>query len=214
MKAVVGEAIIRKIIEHGKAEAEKIIKDAEVRAKQILESARAEAYREAAERVNSIKSDAEVRAAMIRHTAATKAKIMHRLKMLEEKNRMIEDVFKVAWEELAKFTRTDRYLEVLKNLILEAALSIGGGRLRIVIPQHHGAVIEKINLQDLAKIVEERTGNKTDFEVTIEPLNVSGGVIVETLDGRIMFDNTFEGRMKRMRKDIVREVGLILFSKH
>lgn len=213
MKAVVGEELIQRILEQGRLEAQRILKEAKEKAKSILDEARVRARREVAEKIESIKREAEERATMIRHVAEVRAKMAYRLKMLEEKNKMIEEVFKAAWDRLNRLTEKDEYLKVLEELIIEAAISIGGGRLRIIAPQHQEEAVKRLNLEDIARTVEEETESRTEFELVFKPLKVTGGVIVETQDGRIMFDNTFEGRMKRLRNTLVKEVGLILFSK-
>ncbi|MBS7610636.1 hypothetical protein KEJ27_00250 [Candidatus Bathyarchaeota archaeon] len=207
------EELIEKILEQGRIEARRIIEEAEEEARRILEEAKVKARREVDEKIEAIKRGAEERATMIRHVAEVKARMAYRLRILEEKNKIIEEVFKAAYERLNKLTETDEYLGVLKELIIEAAVSIGGGQLKVIAPQHHEKAVKKLDFQRIAKAVEGETGNRTEFDVTFEPLKVSGGVIVETKDGRVMFDNTFEGRMKRLRSMLVKEIGSILFPK-
>jgi vacuolar-type H+-ATPase subunit E/Vma4 len=70
-----------------------------------------------------------------------------------------------------------------------------------------------LNLDGIAKLIERETECETKLEATFESMNISGGVLVMTSDGTVTFDNTFEGRMRRMRKDLIKEIALILFQR-
>jgi len=208
VKALSEERFVRRIKLRGEEEAKRIIAEAEERVKQIIEEAKEMARAEALKEADKIMQEAEERSSMIKQIAEAQARLTYRLRILQEKNEVIKQVFEKAMERLEEFISSADYGKVLERLIVEAAVSMGGGDLRVVLPKPY-----QVDLKAVAKMVEEATGNRTRLELLVEAGGFSGGVLVMTKDGRVVFDNTFEGRMKRMRKDLVKEVSLILFPR-
>jgi V/A-type H+-transporting ATPase subunit E len=95
-----------------------------------------------------------------------------------------------------------RYLPLLRNYLREAALSIERDEL-----------VARFNARDLDRLKEEWAQYAHDAasgrKVTLssEPLDRIGGVLVESADGDIRCDNTFEGRMERLGETLHGEVA-------
>lgn len=98
-------------------------------------------------------------------------------------------------------------LALLRSLLVEAAQAIERDKL----------------LARLSDFDHRRVGDrwKTEFREAVpgktidlspEPCPCSGGVMVESLDGRISVDNTFEGRMARLEADLERVILERLFA--
>lgn len=205
--ATLREKFLERIKLQGEDEARRIIAEAEAEARRILEEAREKAHIEASREAGKIIKEAEEKASTIRLIAEARARLVYRLRILEEKNKLVENVLEEAKKRLNEFLLSVEYTRILEKFIIEAAIAIGGGNLKIILPK-----LYDIDLDGIAKIVERETGVKTMFEVIVEEGSFSGGVIVISSDGKLVFDNTFEGRMKRMRKDLIKHIPTILFS--
>lgn len=211
MKAVHEDAMledfIKRIRVRREEEAQEILKKAEEEAMKIIEAAKEEARIKALKEAERIVQEAESKSIMMKRIAETRARLAHRLRILQEKNKLIETVFENVMEFLKKeVVSSAEYEKILEGLILEAAVAIGGGELKVVLSKPC-----QLDFEYLAKMVEEKTGVKTKFETILKPMSFIGGVLVMTRDETVTFDNTFEGRVKRMREDFIREVSRILF---
>jgi V/A-type H+-transporting ATPase subunit E len=98
-------------------------------------------------------------------------------------------------------------LALLKSLVTEAAQAIERDQL----------------VARLSDFDHRRVGDRweTEFrdavpgktvELSPEPCPCSGGALVESVDGRISVDNTFEGRMARLEADLERVILERLFA--
>lgn len=105
-------------------------------------------------------------------------------------------------------TDEERYLPLLQACLREAALSIERDEL-----------VAQFNARDLGRIKPEweRYAHDAapDKKLTLspEPLECIGGVLVESADGNIRYNNTFEGRMERLGETLHGEVAELLVPK-
>ncbi len=58
-----------------------------------------------------------------------------------------------------------------------------------------------LKFEVLSMAIDEKTGTKTQLELSDKKLVTIGGVLVEAFNGRISMDNTFEAILKRNEKD-------------
>ncbi|MEM2239268.1 MAG: V-type ATP synthase subunit E family protein [Candidatus Bathyarchaeia archaeon] len=202
------EDFIKRIRMRREEEAQEILKKAEEEAMKIIEAAKEEARIKALKEAERIVQEAESKSIMMKRIAETKARLTYRLRILQEKNKLIEAVFENVMEFLKeKVVPSAEYEKILEKLILEAAVAIGGGELKVILSKPC-----QLDFENLAKVVEEKTGVKTKFETILKPMSFIGGALVTNKDESVIFDNTFEGRIKRMKKDLIREVSRILFQ--
>ena len=98
-----------------------------------------------------------------------------------------------------------RYLPLLEAWLREGAQAIERDRL-----------IARVNRRDLPllsrawpRLSREVAAGKA-VQLSEEPLDSLGGVLVSSADGEIRFDNTFEGRMERLDEALQRAVARLL----
>lgn len=199
------EKIEEIIINEAKAKAEEIITKAKEKAQKILDEAKREAEKEANEIINRRKADAEARARRI----MSEARLEARLKLLNAKEEVISNVFDTALERLKEFCQTPEYKEVLENLIKDAAITIGGGNLEVLLSENTN--IEP-DLSKIAKEVEKQTGTATSIVLSKDKVKSIGGAIVRSLDQSFTLDNTFEARLERVREQLRVSVANVLFK--
>ncbi len=90
-----------------------------------------------------------------------------------------------------------RYLETLRGLVGRAALQIEQTALTVRANLHDLKLL-KAHWTDIEQAVPAGTALKLDEE----PIETLGGVLVISDDARIRVDNTFEGRLARLRERI------------
>ena len=199
------EKIEEIIINEAKAKAEEIITKAKEKAQKILDEAKREAEKEVNEIINRRKVDAEARARRI----ISEARLEARLKLLNAKEEVISNAFDAALERLKEFCQTPEYKEVLENLIKDAAITIGGGNLEVLLSENTN--IEP-DLSKIAKEVEKQTGTATSIVISKDKVKSIGGAIVRSLDQSFTLDNTFEARLERVREQLRVSVANVLFK--
>lgn len=98
-------------------------------------------------------------------------------------------------------------LALLKSLLVEAAQAIERDELVARLSD-----FDQLRIGDRwAKEFRGAVAGKT-IDLSSEACPCSGGVLVESLDGRISVDNTFEGRMARLEADLERVILERLFA--
>ena len=199
------EKIEEIIINEAKAKAEEIIAKAKEKARKILDEAKREAEKEVNEIINRRKADAEARARRI----MSEARLEARLKLLNAKEEVISNAFDTALERLKEFCQTPEYKEVLENLIKDAAITIGGGNLEVLLSENTN--IEP-DLSKIAKEIEKQTGTATSIVISKDKVKSIGGAIVRSLDQSFTLDNTFEARLERVREQLRVSVANVLFK--
>lgn len=189
-KAKVEDAgeICRKIIEDAAAQANLMLASAEKERARIMEDAGREAENEKKEALK--KNDIEIE--------KTKQKIFSTLNLekkklfLEEKSRFIATALEKAKEIAAEFRKDPGYKAFLEKAISEGVEVIGAAEASVL----YSALDEKIIKGDFIKSVKgvSLEFKKCDFKDI--------GVIVQSKDARLIYDNTFSARFKRLYDDI------------
>lgn len=137
-----------------------------------------------------------------------------RLKLLESKNQILDDIFETSLTQLKKINGNKKeYTAILKQLILESLFKLLELSFIIKLREEDAALIQPI-LKDIEAEYLEKTGLPTvelvisDNEFLV-PGNV-GGVIVANKENKISVDNTFEERLKLLREESLPAIRTIL----
>jgi V/A-type H+-transporting ATPase subunit E len=189
-------AVIR---EQCAAEAAGVIAQAQERAQRARTAAAADAqaFRDAAER------DGEERGRRRAAEIVALANADSHREWLRAREQLIDTTCGQAWMELARFPEMPHAARVLAALIHEALAVLPPGALRVQVPEGYERILD-----DTKRKLVIPDGHA----VRIENAGIVDGVIVETEDGRLRFDNSFEARVSRRRETLRRLVAEILFS--
>jgi V/A-type H+-transporting ATPase subunit E len=196
------DALRQAILNQARGQARDLLRAAQA----VVESVREQAEEEAASTKQEILDRARRETALEkqRHIAAARLEV-HR-NLLTQREEQIAGVFSAAREQLAELRRSDDYAGVLHCLIVEAAGELGGGELVVSAAEPETRLLEEAFLAEIAQDLEPET--------TLRPGEVlqdtGGGVLVETADGRLRYDNTFNGRFARSQDQLRSEVYRIL----
>jgi len=202
------EKIVSSILSDAKFKADSILEEAEKKSNSILEDGEKKALMEKEKILEDVKKQSNMRYQQI----ISEAKMNSRRMELDAREEVIEESFKKAEEKLGEIASSDstKYKESLKEIIMEAALEIGGGELVIFLKQEDVAKISD-SISTLEMDIKEKTGNQTKLEMG-DNINTIGGAIIQTKNGEIEVNNTIEARMQRYKKSLRSEVARILFK--
>ena len=202
------EKIVSSILSDAKFKADSILEEAKKKSNSILEEGKKVALMEK----EKILEDSKKQSTMRYQQIISEAKMNSRRMELDAREEVIEESFKKAEEKLGEIASSNsaKYKESLNEIIMEAALDIGGGKLVIFLKQEDVSKISD-SISSIELDIKEKTGNETNLEIG-KNINTIGGAIIKTKNGEIEVNNTIEARMQRYKKSLRSEVARILFK--
>jgi len=204
------DALIEALMSEAHETAEKIIQDVKKTVQGTLEEQRKKGRERAREIVISIDKKAQKESLIIKLRNTTSAERKAKWLILEKKHELIENVINQVKDELRTLIKTDKYLDVLENLILEGGIILGVTDLEVILNERDS--ILPLELDKLAEKIGERTGTKTKITKSVKKIDAIGGAIIQTTDGKIVMNNTFEGILNISERDIRYKIAKILFT--
>lgn len=190
------EKIKKEIMAEAEAESAKLLEDAKKRAAEMKQEARKKAGTGAKSIEERSKKDAELE----QHRILSLARLEAHNSKLETRDELIKSVLDDTSKNLTGLRKSGkaRYEKALKALIGEATEELGKSNLTLILSKDDSELGKK-----LAK----------EYSATIgAPAEISGGVIVETKDGSLRVDNSFEQRFERGMDALRNEIASILFT--
>lgn len=204
------DALIEALLSEARETAEKIIQDAKKTVQDTLKEQRKKGRESAREKVILIGQKAQDDAVInkLRDKASTESKANWLI--LEKKHELIENVLNQVKDELRTWIKTDKYVHVLENLIVEGCINIGLTDFEVILNESDSTI--PLDLNKLAENVGEKTGLKTMITKSAKKIDAIGGAIIQTTDGKIIIDNTFEGMLKYSDSEIRLKIAQTLFT--
>ena len=148
-----------------------------------------------------------------------------RLQKMKERNKCLLEIKEVMISQLKQTMKSDRkrYLQTLKNLILQGMIKMIEPTLKILVRKEDESDIKGM-LKDLeaqySKFMHEQTG-RDEYECTLEVATGSyitdekdfgcGGIILFTTDSRIVCENTLYSRLELAFQDMLPGIRATLF---
>lgn len=191
-----------------------ILAEADAEVARILDAAHTEARAEE----DRLRNEAEAAAAEIRAQAdqtaarhrtremATAAVEVRRMLLWAREKRVAAALTRV--EESLRALRDDpeRYRLSLIALAAEAVFATGGDPVRLQFAARDRAMADEALVAAVKDGVRARGGGDVGIEVEFPPDSIDAGCIASVLDGRIVYDNTFQRRLERERRALRREI--------
>ena len=204
------EALIEALLSEAHETADKIIQDAEKTIQSTLEEQREKGRERARESVISIEKKAQNDSVIIKLRNMTSAESKAKWLILEKKHVLIENVLNQVKDELSMRIKTEKYVHVLENLIVEAGIIVDATDLEMILNERDSTL--PMDLDKLAEKIGEKTGTKTKITKSGKKIEAIGGAIIQTTDGKIVMDNTFEGILNNFKSEIRFRIAQILFT--
>jgi vacuolar-type H+-ATPase subunit E/Vma4 len=186
----------------------KISEDAQEEIRVILDAARKESdkilsqARKVVEGKNQvIFQDAEREIQKSREKAMSSLHLEKKRLVLGEKDKFIQAVLAQVIKTSQDFRKENGYPEFLKNAIIEGVEVIGENNIEI----YYSGLDERFFSQDFKDKIEKACANALKNECGLkfkEADFIDLGVIVNSIDGRITYDNRFLARLGRVKEDI------------
>ena len=189
-----------------------ILKEAEVDAQQVKEEAQAKAdavrqraQEEAEKERNGILDQARQEAERLKSQSVASAQLKARTQQLEYREKLLDRVFDAARQKLPGIQKRADYGKLAAELLREAVVQLKAKEAIV----HCDEVTQKA-LKDGAF---DQLSKELDAKLTMgEALSEGTGVIVDTSDGHLHFDNTLETRLRRLQGTLRSSVYHVLMG--
>jgi V/A-type H+/Na+-transporting ATPase subunit E len=136
----------------------------------------------------------------------TKADVDVRNQILVAKDALMQSTFEKAQSRLNQVVNEDKYKKFLLKLIEESAKKIGSEKLIVIINSRDKLWLTQKNIDIISKRL------RVDLALADETTSSMGGCKIQTIDGNIIYDNTFENRLEQLKPALRPELAKILFQ--
>lgn len=191
------EGIKEAILDKVKQEAEQIIKSAEEEALKEIENAEKQLERRSQEEKTRILEDAEREAARIIAGASVEA----HLELSKMKSNIVDRIVAQVKDELTKVSGDDASLI---HLMREAVTILGLQKVRLYISSR-----DRDTVQHILHRYEEVAHRMI---VEVKELDIDGGVVAESADGKLRIDNSYGTRLEMLLPQILPILDKELFA--
>ena len=196
----------QKILDKSRASAAEIIKKEQERSKLLLQNVRAQGEASLAEALEHAKN----RGQMIHKEYEASARLEAKLLLFKKKDEIISRVIQQAWEQLKVRVKRDDYAEVAGRLIQEGVQALGLKDALVILGTNEKQYLGS-DLAGIAKSMSSKLGWSVKLALSGETLNSLGGVKVTDSKCHLLYDNTWDARLERIKQGIAVEIAQILF---
>ena len=195
------EALSHAMQNEAKAEAELIKTEAQAKADAILQRAKAQAATERAEILDKAQQEADRLRGQVIATTQMKARTME----LDHREKLLQTVFSTSLQQLQSVEQYSNYEEIALRLVREGVAQLNVKKLKV----RADAQTEKY----LTSATLEKISQELKVTLTLEKTLEHGtGVVLETADGHLQFDNTLETRLARLQNNLRSPVYRLLIG--
>jgi vacuolar-type H+-ATPase subunit E/Vma4 len=196
------EKLQNRILSDAKLKADETLKEAQAKAQQILEEARQRARRESEE----IIAKANVEAESIRRSILSSKVRANRLRILDEKNRIVQDIIRGVEDQLSSIAKSNKFEDTAQRFVTEAVKAVDSDQPIVRVGFKDAT---KRNLDGISRGIPK--GGK--LVVDEKPIDDLGGVIATDPEGKVIFNNTFKSRLERLDNQLLTLISSTVFGK-
>ena len=195
------EKLQNRILSDARHKAEETIKDAKAKAQQILEEARQRAQKESEEIITKANLEAE----SIRRSILSSKVRVNRLRILDEKNRIVQDIIHGVEDRLSSISKSEQFEETAQRFVTEAMKAVDTDQPVVRIGFRD---MSKRNLDGISRVLPK--GGK--LVIDEKPIDDLGGVVATDPEGRVVFNNTFKSRLERLDNQLLTLISSTVFG--
>jgi V/A-type H+-transporting ATPase subunit E len=195
------EKLQNRILSDARLKAEETIKDAQAKAQQILEEARQRAQKESDEIITKANVDAE----SIRRSILSSKVRANRLRILDEKNRIVQDIIHNVQDHLSNISKSEQFENITQRFVSEAVKAVDSDQPIVRVGFKDAT---KKNLDGISRVLPK--GGK--LVIDAKPIDDFGGVVVTDPEGRLVFNNTFKSRLERLDNQLLTLIASTVFG--
>ncbi len=195
------EALKRALLREAQADAEQIQAEGAAKADVIRKQAQVQADAERQAILARAVQDAE----RLRSQVVASAQLKARTVQLEYREKLLDQVFNAARQKLPALKQRSDYIQIAHHLLREALTELRVAKAQI----RADAATQKLLNDD----VVEKISKELNTEIMMgAPLEEGTGVVVETSDGHLHYDNTLETRLSRLQGSLRSSVYHVLMG--
>ena len=190
-----------RILSDAKHKADETIREAQAKSQQILEEARQRAQRES----EDIIAKANVEAESIRRSILSSKVRVNRLRILDEKNRIVEDIIHSVEDQLSSISKSEEFEVTAQRFVAEAVKAVDSDQPVVRIGFRD---VSKRSLDGVSKLLPK--GGK--LVIDEKPIDDLGGVVATDPEGKVVFNNTFKSRLERLDNQLLTLISSTVFG--
>ena len=195
------EKLQNRILSDAKHKADETIKDSQAKSQQILEEAKQRAQKESEE----IITKANVEAESIRRSILSSKVRVNRLRILDEKNRIVEDIIHSVEDQLSSISKSEQFEETAQRFVTEAVKAVDSDQPIVRIGFRD---VSKKNLDGVSRVLPKRG----KLVIDEKPIDELGGVVATDPEGKVVFNNTFKSRLERLDSQLLTLISSTVFG--
>jgi len=195
------EKLQNRILSDAKHKADETVKDAQAKAQQILEEARQRAHKESEEMI----AKANVEAESIRRSVLSSKVRVNRLRILDEKNRIVQDIIHTVEDQLSSIAKSEQFENTAQRFVTEAVKAVDSDQPIVRIGFRD---MSKKNLDGVSRVLPK--GGK--LVIDEKPIDELGGVVATDHEGKVVFNNTFKSRLERLDNQLLTLISSTVFG--
>jgi vacuolar-type H+-ATPase subunit E/Vma4 len=195
------EKLHNRILSDARLKASGIVEQAEGKSRQIMDEARAQAQGDA----HDILSRASLEAESVRRSILSSRIRSNRLRILDEKNKIVQSVLKSVEQSLSEIAGSDQFESTLKRFVAEAVDAVGTDNTVVKVGFRNA---EKKSLQSLGQSLPKGT----KFVADETPVDGLGGVVATDPEGKTTFNNSFRARLERLDNQLLTVISSTIFG--
>jgi V/A-type H+/Na+-transporting ATPase subunit E len=179
------------VLSDARAQTEKILAEARAKAETVRQNYRQQAEAERTKILEQARQNAERQQ---RESVAT-AQLRGRTQQLADREKQLDKVFQAAGQQLAGMVKGAEFAQISRQLLREALVHLGAPAAKVS--------MDSTTRQSITDDVLAEISKEVNVEVNLgEPLENSVGIIAESPDGRLRYENTLETRLSRMQNSL------------
>jgi vacuolar-type H+-ATPase subunit E/Vma4 len=195
------DSLARVILREVQDEARRIQAEASEKAETIRNKAREQADAERREILDRARQDAD----RIRSQVVASAQLKARTLQLEHREKLLDRVFEAAKKRLPDLQKRPDYKRITGEFLREAIVHLKADQVQVR--------ADAGTLKSLKEGVLDEISRDLKVQVSVQnPLDEGIGVIVDTQDGHLHYDNTLETRLGRLQSVLRSAVHQVLMG--
>jgi V/A-type H+-transporting ATPase subunit E len=195
------ETLSQRMVRDANAEAENVLAAARAKADEIRKRATVQAETER----KAILARAQQEAERLRSQAVASAQLRARNDQLASREQLLEQVFSDARARICNIQQWNNYEEIGLLLYKEAISHLQGYPVKVRLDPMIRKLVSQERLEQVAREMQVEISS-------IDDLEQGCGVVVETTDGHLNYDNTLETRLNRLQNNLRAPVFHILMG--
>lgn len=195
------DSLARVILREVQDEAQRIQAEASEKAEAIRNKAREQADAERREILDRARQDAD----RIRSQVIASAQLKARTLQLEHREKLLDRVFEAARQRLPDLQKRPDYKRITGEFLREAIVHLKAAQVQVR--------ADAGTLKSLKEGVLDEISRDLKVQVSVQnPLDEGIGVVVDTQDGHLHYDNTLETRLGRLQSVLRSAVHQVLMG--